>query len=173
MIGFGARILIIIVTLVVALALIAGTVLLQINLSKRKGKWYGLVLPGITFGLSLITTLGLVMFSVVGATNTATLLMADTNVVAHYIGEEGEVHVRAEQGAQNDAWVSVPRADGGTDFVQYVYFGAGAVINSAILYFIVMNIPTAILLLIYAVCRGKGPRRQLPALDKMSVQDLG
>lgn len=43
-------------------------------------------------------------------------------------------------------------------------------IGGVIYTFIVMNLPTAVLLIIYAACRGK--RNKQRALEKMSVQDL-
>jgi hypothetical protein len=45
-----------------------------------------------------------------------------------------------------------------------------SIIGSAVYIFILYNIPTAILLAIYAACRGKRNRQR--ALEKMSVQDL-
>ena len=48
--------------------------------------------------------------------------------------------------------------------------GIATVIVSAVYVFLLSNIPTAILLAIYAACRGgRGKQR---ALDKMSIQDL-
>ena len=45
-----------------------------------------------------------------------------------------------------------------------------AIINTAIITFLLGNIPTGILITIYAACKGKQNKQR--ALDKMSVQDL-
>ena len=48
--------------------------------------------------------------------------------------------------------------------------GTSSIIVSAIYSFVIFNIPTGILLAIYAACRGKRSKQR--ALEKMSVQDL-
>ena len=48
--------------------------------------------------------------------------------------------------------------------------GVGATLGSALLVFIICNIPTAILLVIYTVIRG--PRKNKNEIDKMNIQDL-
>ena len=88
-----------------------GGIWLQIFLSKKESKWAGLILPIVSFCISLIFVLN----------------------VAN-IGEPS------------------------------------AVIVTIITAFLLCNIPTAVLLAIYAACRGK--RKKQRALDKMSVQDL-
>ena len=45
--------------IIMLLVLLAGTILLQIFLSKRESKWPGLVLPAITFLYSLLMVLNL------------------------------------------------------------------------------------------------------------------
>lgn len=86
---------------------------LQIFLSKRESKWPGLVLPIITFLISLLYPLGMIAPS------------------------EGITAA----------------------FVVYM-----------ILVWLLANIPTIILLAIYASCRGKQKRKK--QLDKMNIQDL-
>ena len=44
---------------VILLILVGGGVALQIFLSKRKGKWFGLILPAITFLYSLLMVFGI------------------------------------------------------------------------------------------------------------------
>ncbi len=53
---FGPRI---IIVLLVPLAILAGGVLLQIFLSRRESRWPGLVLPLLTFLLSLLNVLNI------------------------------------------------------------------------------------------------------------------
>jgi hypothetical protein len=87
-------------------------ILLQIFLSKKASKWAGLILPIITFCVSVI----LILFNVANIGTVASVIIAT--------------------------------------------IGA----------FMYGNIPTAVLLAIYAACRGKRKRRR--DLEKMSVQDL-
>jgi membrane protease YdiL (CAAX protease family) len=121
------------ITLLALVLLIAGIVTLQIFLSKRESKWAGLILPIISFGISLIAGLGILLFSV--ATGTTTSIV------------DGEIIEQTRQIA------STP-----------------SIIFSAIYVFLLYNIPTGILLAIYAACRGK--RKKQRDLEKMSVQDL-
>ena len=101
----------IIFSIVFLLVFGVGGIWLQIFLSKKDSKWAGLILPIITFCVSLIFVLN------VAATNDVSTVIV-TIVSAFLLG----------------------------------------------------NIPTAVLLVIYAVCRGK--RKKQRELDKMSVQDL-
>lgn len=50
------------VTLFFVLVLLVGGVFLQIFLSKKNSKWFGLILPAITFLYSLLMVLGLVVY---------------------------------------------------------------------------------------------------------------
>ena len=49
-----------VVLIIVGLAVIAGMILLQIFLSKRDSKWFGLILPAISFLLSLIYPMSMI-----------------------------------------------------------------------------------------------------------------
>ena len=98
------------ISLVFLLVLLVGIVLLQIFLSKREGRWPGLILPLLTFLYSLLMACSAVAYN-------------------------GEI-----------PW--------------------GAILASLIL----GNIPTVILLAIYAVCREKF--RKQSELDKMNIKDL-
>ena len=99
-----------IVLFVFLFAIVAGGILLQIFLSRREGKWPGLVLPVLSFLYSLVMA-----FSAVAYNGTI-------------------------------PW--------------------GPILTSLIL----GNIPTVILLAIYAACREK--RRKRGELDKMQIKDL-
>ena len=98
------------ISLVFLLVLLVGIVLVQIFLSKREGRWPGLILPLLTFLYSLLMACSAVAYN-------------------------GEI-----------PW--------------------GAILASLIL----GNIPTVILLAIYAVCREKF--RKQSELDKMNIKDL-
>lgn len=50
------------ISIFMLIALLAGTVFLQVFLSKRENKWPGLVLPIITFGCSLLVLLGMMAY---------------------------------------------------------------------------------------------------------------
>ena len=50
------------VALFLVLVLLVGGVFLQIFLSKKNSKWFGLILPAITFLYSLLMVLGLVVY---------------------------------------------------------------------------------------------------------------
>ena len=58
------------VVLVFMLGILAGLVVLQLFLSKKESKWPGLVLPIISFGVSVMAALGVVLFSAVTGTVT-------------------------------------------------------------------------------------------------------
>ena len=97
--------------IIMLLVLLAGTILLQIFLSKRESKWPGLVLPAITFLYSLLMVLNLAALG-----NTQSMVVAVATIL------------------------------------------------------ITGNIPTLVLLAIYAACRGK--RKKLSEVDKMNINDL-
>ena len=98
--------------LFILLVIIGGAAVLEIFLARRKSRWPGLILPGITLLYALIMAL---------------------NVAA--VDQSG---------------------------VQ--------MLSQVLTVFLLSNIPTAILLAIYFVCREK--RRVRDQLDKMNIQDL-
>jgi len=112
----------------------AGIIILQVFLSKKESKWPGLILPIISFGISLLATLAILLFSVNKGT------MAQT--INGEIVEQTVTQIN-----------SISSIIGGTAFV-----------------FVLCNIPTGILIAIYAASRGKRKRQR--DLEKMSVQDL-
>jgi len=120
--------------LVFLLLFIGGTIALQIFLSKKENKWAGLVMPFLSFAISIVALLGVLGFSV----STGTLTQIENGVVI-------------EQTTTQLA-------------------SASSIIGSAIYLFILCNIPTGLLLAIYAACRDR--RSKLRALGKMSIQDL-
>jgi hypothetical protein len=124
--GFGGLILILL------LLVGAGVIVPQVFLSRKESKWPGLILPIISFGISLVAVGGLTFFPTAGATLT----------------ENGEV---IEQVTTQTAEIS-------------------SVAMTVITTFLLCNISTAVLLIIYAACRGTRKRRR--ELEKMSVQDL-
>ena len=149
---------------VLPLAAFMGLVLLQIYLSKRDSKWLGLIMPITTFTLSLLVLLAIMLFSIsVNLYSTEYRLVSTVDIV-EITGEP-----RAERPPPTT--IAIP-ADGSADsrMVSYATHTGSAMMLVSIFYFLLLNIPTAVFLIIYAVCRGK--RRQLQALGKMSAQDL-
>lgn len=104
------------INILIVLALIAGGVILQIVLSKKENKWLGLILPLISFVISLLfvfnISVGNLMYT--GKTGVMAVLVLQTLVLC--------------------------------------------------------NIPTAILLAIYFVCRDRKKRKK--EIEKMNIQDL-
>ena len=73
------RTMFLLVMLLVFLACCAGVIVLQVFLSKKENKWLGLILPIISFGISLLVVLGILFFT---ATTTSTpMLMVNGEIV--------------------------------------------------------------------------------------------
>lgn len=53
------------------LAVAGGTVWLQIFLSKKDGKWFGLILPSISFIISLLLVISIVAYTNIGITSSS------------------------------------------------------------------------------------------------------
>ena len=103
-----------ILVLPVFLAFIVGAIFLQIYLSKKQNKWYGLILPIISLLFSLIWPLNMI-------------------------------------------------APVGGITISFIF--------QMLLVFLLANIPTVILVVIYFACRENIKRKN--RLDKMNIQDLG
>ena len=114
-----------IITLLIFLLLCAGVVWLQLWLSRRPQRFPGLVLPILSFAVSLIAAFGLTIFR----------LMPQAANMAAAVSER-------------PSWA--------------------AIVLTVVLY----NVPTFVLLLIYAACRHRrrGVRSQM---EKMRIDDLG
>ena len=83
----GVRIVFLLIVLVVFLALCAGAIVLQIFLSKKENKWLGLILPIISFGISMFVVLGLVFFTPTTSTQT---LMMNGEIVEQTVTQVGD-----------------------------------------------------------------------------------
>lgn len=117
--------------LVIFVALLGGVIWLQVHLSKKENKWAGLILPILSFCLSLIIALGLTGYRI----NTATRMQT--------MDENGEViseSVIDENQMQDE--------DIAPDIAGIIYT------------FVLCNIPTVVLLAIYFSFRKK-KRQQL------------
>jgi len=143
-VGLGVIIGRIVLIAVLFLVIPIGTILLQIYLSKREELWLGLILPTIPFVLSLI-----VVFSMAAYVGSGTMVV-QTDVTDAVSGEVVTTTIVTEQGGIR----AMPGAVAGVIYT-----------------FVLINIPTAILLIIYKVVRGKNKQRR--EVEKMSVHDLG
>jgi NADH:ubiquinone oxidoreductase subunit 5 (subunit L)/multisubunit Na+/H+ antiporter MnhA subunit len=134
-----------IMMLFVLLALGVGIILLQIYLSRKENRWSGLVLPIISFCISLIAVFNVAAYT----TNTLTGVLQVTD-------ESGVV-------VQEEVVPATPSTIQRTQNLPALIFTIGSVL-------LLYNIPTAVLLAIYFGCREK--QRQRTALNKMQAQDL-
>lgn len=185
------RIILFIIIFAVAVGFLAGIVILQVFLSRRESKWPGLIMPIITFGFSLIVFMAFVLFGVVsyvgGGAHMTVDMVADLVEIVDVEGSDYAYNAGADNAGIDDvnvddtdyaidahgqpsgAWVAVPTEEG-TVYTQTVRMG-GSIIVVWFIYFLLMNVPTIVLMLIYIACRGK--QRRLMELGRMSVQDLG
>lgn len=129
--------------LIILLLVFAGMIWLQIFLSKKKNKWLGLILPLVT-----------VCFSILAITVTpAYVTGSPRTVVEHEVAQNGEVI--------ENIITNIPQQESP---------GVVSIIFTGIYLFLLYNIPTFVLLIIYAVCRSI--RKNNMELDKMNIQDL-
>ncbi len=69
-------------TLIIA-AVFVGIIALEVWLSRRKSRWPGLIMPAITFVVSLFLALGVMLFSVGGAATEAQVVDEETGEVVY------------------------------------------------------------------------------------------
>jgi hypothetical protein len=129
--------------LIIVLLVFAGMIWLQIVLSKRKNKWLGLILPLVT-----------VCFSILAISVTPTYVTkSPQTVVEREVTQSGEV--------VENIITNIPQ-EGSPGAVPLFFTGAYL--------FLLYNIPTAILLIIYALCRSQQKNKM--ELERMNIQDL-
>jgi len=137
--------------LVFLVAVLAGAVFLQIYLSKRESKWPGLILPAITFAISLLAIMGMAVYTHTGTVTQVRVIDVELESMPQEESINGEfvTTMIQSEGSREPA----PGAIGGVIYT-----------------FTILNIPTAISLAIYKAARSK--RNRLRNLEKMNVQDL-
>lgn len=133
---------ILIILIFFLLAACAALIWLQVFLSKKDNKWLGLILPFTILVISVIFMLVMIL----GGTAYMTQITSET------ITENGEIVTEVVSSER------VPIA------------GVGAIVIGAGVTFLLLNIPTVILLIIYFGIRDS--RRKRMALDKMSAHDI-
>jgi hypothetical protein len=129
--------------LIIALLVFAGIVWLQIVLSNKKNKWLGLILPSVAVCFSILTI----------SVTPAYVTRSAVTVEEHAVTQSGDV--------VENIITNIPQ-EGSPGPVSLIFTG--------IYLFLLYNIPTAILLVIYAICRSN--RKNQLELEKMNIQDL-
>ena len=124
------------------LAILVGIVALQVFLSRRKAWWPGLVMPVLSFLMSLLIVVGTFVFLTLSST------VSGTQVVDE---QTGAVVYQAQQVQQAHDWTVGDTAQMGV-------------------LLLVSNIPTIVLLATYFLCRRSQKHKK--QLDKMNIQDL-
>jgi hypothetical protein len=119
------------VNLIIVLLIFAGIIWLQIFLSKKENKWFGLILPIIAICISILP------------------LFVTPIDVTHQSGNGNNIITNVPQG-------QLP--------------STGATIFTGFDLFVLFNIPTAVFLIIYIICRVK--RKKKMEMKKMNIQDL-
>lgn len=117
-----------------------GGVVFQIFLAKRKNKWFGLILPAICLLFSIIAVLSLSIYT--SKEITLQQVAPDGTVIEEQIIEKSKEPIVKK----------------------------GPSIFQILAVFLLYNIPTAILLIIYFACRENIRKNSL--LAKMNIQDL-
>ncbi|MBP3888726.1 MAG: hypothetical protein J6F30_13945 [Cellulosilyticum sp.] len=117
----------VLMVLIIGFGLIIG---LQIFLSSRKNKWWGLIMPLLGIGYSLIIVGSMVAFN---ETSTTVTIHTEDGTVIEKVEGEGE---------------TLPSKN------------IGKIVGTSIILFIVSNIPTLIYLAIYFGCREKLKKNQ-------------
>ena len=135
------------IALLLYIALFAGTIVLQVYLSRRESRWPGLVLPILSFILALTAALALTL-STAGQRGTLT--------VEEY-GPDGTVINTQTTEVEPEPKPGVGRSVGET-------------LIGGVIVFLVANIPTLIYTAIYCGEREKFRRRE--QMKKMNIQDL-
>jgi len=164
------------IVLALFLGICAGIIALQVFLSKKDSKWLGLILPAIPFGLSMLVIINLVAFMPI---------QSDASVVSMIDHERDAFETLDEIRARNfELAEELERAAeieellierlGIMEYTIVTHTVAASslpmILMRTAFIFLALNIPTGILLAIYASCRGTRNRRR--DLDRMSVQDL-
>lgn len=149
---FGMGLVMIPVVLFMFMLPIALLVALQVWLC-RKGKWLGLILPGISLALSLVMAFSMAAFS--------TLTVGGNTMVS---GGAVQVPAQEEDYVESPAQEGVPGGER-----EKTEFHPEGLIATGVL-FLVMNIPTVVFGGIWL--HYKGRRDTLEDLKKMRIEDL-
>lgn len=140
---FGKMEMILIIPLLVLIAIIALVIFIQVKLSRSENKFLGLILPIISFLLSISLAIGIASFAPATSTSSVTVEYMEDGEIGTVYEEEEEV---VESGEQGGAYIGM------------------------FLVFLTANIPTVILGGIYMGERNKINTKK--SIDKMKIEDL-
>ena len=147
--------------LISTLGFIAGIIFLQVYLSKQNSKWPGLILPIFIFCSGLLSVTGFIIRH--NANNVSSVTMRNETAIIELEGIVGDREAMETYYRQSAGTVTLHLFDEGGIMVDNIFL-------IVLLFTSIINIPTAFLLIIYAICRSK--RKKLLALNKMNLQDL-
>lgn len=133
------------IAMISMLLFLGGSIWVQIFLSKKWNKWFGLIIPIICFMLSIMAVFSLSILSLSVNNNTGN---ASTGIIS--------VTETIDGIAVTDNTIALPSMI--------------SILVTVIPTFLIFNIPTIIFLAIYFACREKLKLRN--ELNKMNVQDL-
>ena len=127
--------------------IIAVVIFIQIKLSQSKNKYFGLILPIISFLYSVLVVLGIAAFSVTTITTTDSVMVSEIDEQSGEIIEEPEEIVEVREVDSN----------------------ISGFLNLSFI-FLVTNIPTVVLSGVYVSERNKITMRK--QIEKMKIDDL-
>lgn len=115
--------------------------ILHIMLSRKSNKWLGLIIPLLNFICSIFLLLGIPSYMII---------------------TKQEVKTATEQGIFVNEYINTTTNTHSMDLKTAIFV--------SVVVFVIYNISTIILLLIYAACRPK--HGKIKELEKMNIQDL-
>ena len=152
----------VIIALFISIIVIGGVCLFQIVLSKTESKFPGLILPIISFGFSLIMLVGVISFysyETTSYTTESSEIESSEAFIEESEEEDSEEIVEMEEGVS--IFESEEEAESAV---------AGNPLLTSILLFVLFNIPTVILILIYIATRKRVDKNR--QIDQTRIQDL-
>ena len=162
-----------------------GFCFLQAYLSKKASPLPGLILPVLSILLSIVAVIGMVNYSVVGTSGfsiTTDKYEAGTSDFEEILVHDLTTGESIEWDVNDDGYI-IDLRDGTNTGISMEDVetsirlneniketGAGVSVIGAVMLFVMMNLPTAVYFIIYAVCRRRfGAAKQLA---KMELQDM-
>ena len=134
--------------------IIAVVIFIQIKLSQSKNKYFGLILPIISFLYSILVVLGIAAFSVTTITTTDSVMVSEIDEQSGEIIEESEEIIE-----EPEEIVEVREVDS----------NISGFLNLSFI-FLVTNIPTVVLSGVYVSERNKIKMKN--DIEKMKISDL-
>ena len=175
----------ILLVLIISVLFIGGSVglcFLQAYLSKRLNWWLGLILPLVNIALTALVVFGLISYVLVGTTTVAVTTdyyeasanrydpievrdLTTGEYISWHADAEGRI-IDDRTGADTGLFVDevINNADAGDAVAE------SGVAPGLVAAFIIMNVPTAVYMIIYGACRDK--LRAKAMIQKMEIQDL-